>query len=173
MINVVETKIEGLKIIQPSTFNDNRGYFMESFNQTNFENHFGIINFMQDNESYSTKGVLRGMHYQEKPYEQTKLVRAVKGEIQDVVIDLRKNSKTHLKYESYILNEDNKKQLFIPKGFAHGFLVLSDYAIVNYKVDSIYKPSHEKHIMHNDSNIGIKWMLDTSMIKLSNKDKNS
>ena len=135
MINVINTKIKDVKIIEPNIHNDNRGIFLKHIIIRNFKK-IGKINFVQDNESKSSYGVLRGLHFQKKPYEQSKLVRVIKGEIQDVAVDLRKNSKTYLDYVSVILNDTNKKQLFIPKGFGHGYLVLSDEAIVTYKVDN-------------------------------------
>ena len=170
MINILDTDIEGLKLIEPKVFNDERGYFFESFNQKKFKKEIGNIVFVQDNESYSEYGVLRGLHYQKPPYEQSKLVRAIKGEIQDVAVDLRIESPTYLKYFSCILNEKNKKQLFIPKGFAHGFLVLSKYAIINYKVDNYYSSDHEKSIYFNDIKLSINWKIEDNKIKLSKKD---
>ena len=172
MINVIETNIKDLKIIEPSIFKDSRGYFYEVFNHEVFNDKVGKINFIQDNESKSSFGVLRGLHYQKEPYAQSKLVRVIKGEIQDVAIDLRKDSKTYLKYVSVLLNDKNKKQLFIPKGFAHGFLVLSKTATVSYKVDKPYKPEFESGIIFNHSKLNIKWNLDLNEIKLSNKDLN-
>ena len=172
MINVIETNIKDLKIIEPSIFKDSRGYFYEVFNHEVFNKKVGKINFIQDNESKSSFGVLRGLHYQKEPYAQSKLVRVIKGEIQDVAIDLRKDSKTYLKYVSVLLNDKNKKQFFIPKGFAHGFLVLSKTATVSYKVDKPYKPEFESGILFNHSKLNIKWNLDSNKIKLSNKDLN-
>jgi len=170
MINILDTDIEDLKLIEPRVFNDARGCFFESFNKKIFKKKIGNINFVQDNESYSKYGVLRGLHYQQYPYEQSKLVRVVKGEIQDVAVDLRKSSNTYLKYFSCLLNDENKRQLFIPKGFAHGFLVLSKYAIVNYKVDNYYSPEHEKILSYDDNDICIKWNLSVENIQLSKKD---
>ncbi len=172
MIEVVNTKLKGVKIISPNLFNDDRGYFFESYNQEIFDKKIGKINFVQDNESKSSFGVLRGLHFQRPPYEQSKLVRVIKGEIQDVVVDIRKDSDSYLKYVSIILNEKNKKQVFIPKGFAHGFLVLSDEAVVNYKVDNFYNLKSESGIAYDDLRINIKWELDLNMIKVSTKDKN-
>tara|TARA_Y100001970_G_C14249605_1_gene870806 strand:- start:3204 stop:3725 length:522 start_codon:yes stop_codon:yes gene_type:complete len=170
MINILDTDIEDLKLIEPRVFNDERGYFFESFNQKKFKKEIGNIVFVQDNESYSKYGVLRGLHYQKAPYEQSKLVRVIKGEIQDVAVDLRLESPTYLKHFSCILNEQNKKQLFIPKGFAHGFLVLSNYAIVNYKTDKHYHPDYETTILFNSKDLAIKWNLEFDKIKLSKKD---
>tara|TARA_Y100000591_G_C21244631_1_gene410655 strand:- start:9 stop:524 length:516 start_codon:yes stop_codon:yes gene_type:complete len=171
MINIIDTDIEDVKILKPNIFKDDRGYFFESFNQKEFYNLIHKIDFIQDNESKSSFGVLRGLHYQEKPYEQSKLVRVVHGKVQDVAVDIREDSKTYLNYVSVILSADNKKQIFIPKGFAHGFLVLSKEAVVCYKVDNIYKPNHEKVLKYNDDSIGIKWQLEYEQIKLSKKDK--
>ena len=170
MINILNTYIEDLKLIEPKVFNDDRGYFYESFNHKQFKKEIGNIVFVQDNESYSEYGVLRGLHYQKPPYEQSKLVRVIKGEIQDVAVDLRIESPTYLKYFSCILNEENKKQLFIPKGFAHGFLVLSKYAIVNYKVDQYYNPDCESNISFKNKDLAIKWNIKFDKIKLSKKD---
>ena len=149
MISVVDTNIKDVKIIEPKIYDDHRGYFFESYNQKEFYNKIGKINFVQDNESESAFGVLRGMHYQKPPFEQSKLVRVICGEIQDVVVDLRKDSPYYLKYVSVVLSDKNKRQLFIPKGFAHGFLVLSKKAIINYKVDNYYNLKSEKlfHLM--------------------------
>ena len=170
MISVVDTDIKDVKIIEPKIYSDERGYFLESYNQKEFYNKIGKINFVQDNESKSTFGILRGMHYQTPPFEQSKLVRVICGEIQDVAVDLRKNSPNYLKYVSVILSSKNKRQLFIPKGFAHGFLVLSKKAIVNYKVDNYYNIKSEKVIPFNDNTIKIKWSLNIKSIKLSKKD---
>ena len=170
MISVVDTDIKDVKIIEPKTYSDERGYFFESYNQKEFYNKIGKINFVQDNESKSTFGILRGMHYQKPPFEQSKLVRVICGEIQDIAVDLRKNSPNYLKYVSVILSSKNKRQLFIPKGFAHGFLVLSKKAIVTYKVDNYYNIKSEKVIPFNNNAIKIKWNLNIKSIKLSKKD---
>ncbi len=171
MIKIINTEISDVKIIEPKVHFDKRGYFIESFNQEEFNNEVGKIKFVQDNESDSSFGVLRGLHFQQAPFEQSKLIRVIKGEIQDVAVDIRENSPNYLKYVSVILNGKNKKQLFIPKGFAHGFLVLSKKAIVNYKVDSFYNKEFEKVIAFNDPKINIKWKLDLECIKISDKDK--
>jgi len=171
MIKIINTEIEEVKIIEPKIFNDNRGYFFESYNQKEFHDKIGSIKFLQDNESFSNHGVLRGLHFQKAPFEQSKLVKVVIGEIQDVVVDIRKKSPTYLKHISVILNDKNKKQLFIPKGFAHGFLVLSKIAIVNYKVDNFYNSDYESGIMFDDPSLNINWKLNSSEIILSNKDK--
>ena len=171
MINIINTSIEEVKIIEPKVYKDSRGLFFESFNQKDFFNKIGKINFIQDNESKSSFGILRGMHYQIPPFEQSKLVRVISGEIQDIAIDIRKNSPTYLKYVSVILNDTNRKQVFIPKGFAHGFLVLSEEAVINYKVDNYYNLQSEKTYLFNDKKINIEWRLDHKEIKLSKKDK--
>lgn len=162
--------MEGLSIIQPKIFEDSRGYFMESYKETFIEKNFSNIRFIQDNESRSARGVLRGLHFQKKPFEQTKLVRAVKGEILDVAVDLRPKSPTFGRYETFILTGTNKKQLLIPKGFAHGFLVLSEEAIVNYKVDQEYNPNAEYGIKYNDTSLKINWGLNSSDLIISKKD---
>ena len=171
MINVISTNINEIKIIEPTIHADERGYFLESFNQDQFYNKIGKINFIQDNESKSSFGVLRGLHFQKSPFEQSKLIRVIKGEIQDVIVDIRKDSDTYLKHVSIILNEKNKRQIFIPKGFAHGFLVLSDEAIVNYKVDNVYSLKSESGIAYDDVRLNIKWKLDSDKIKISKKDR--
>ncbi len=171
MIEVANTELEGVKIIKPKLFNDDRGYFFESFNQEIFDKKIGKINFVQDNESKSSFGVLRGLHYQKYPYQQSKLVRVIAGEIQDVIVDIRLESNTYLKHVSVILNDKNKKQVFIPKGFAHGFLVLSKEAIVNYKVDNIYNLKSESGIAYDDDRLNIEWQIDAKKIKISKKDK--
>ncbi len=166
-----KTKIEGVIIIEPKVFGDERGYFFESFNQKEFEENIGKINFIQDNESKSKKGVLRGLHFQKPPFEQAKLVRCIKGKILDVAVDIRKNSKTFGEHISIELSEENKKQLFIPRGFAHGFAVLSEDAIFAYKVDNIYKPDYESGIIWNDKDLNINWQLNENEVILSEKDK--
>ncbi len=168
-----ETKIKDLYIIEPTVFNDDRGYFMESYNENDFKNAGLNINlkFVQDNESMSKKGVLRGLHFQEQ-YSQDKLVRVIKGKIFDVAVDLRKDSPTYLQWEGVILSSQNKKQFYIPKGFAHGFLVLSDVAIFSYKCTDYYHPEYERGIIYNDPTIGVNWpLIDISDIILSEKDK--
>ena len=173
MIKVVDTKINGVKIIEPQIHLDSRGYFLETYNQNEFHKKIGKINFVQDNESKSSFGVLRGIHFQKEPFEQSKLIRVIKGEIQDIAVDLRKESSNYLNYVSVNLNEDNKKQLFIPKGFGHAFLVLSEEAIITYKVDEFYKPKYESSINFNDSRLNIKWKLEHDQIILSEKDKDT
>ena len=154
-----ETGIEGLYVLKPTVFEDNRGFFMESYNKKDFEE-IGIPNeFVQDNHSKSSKGVLRGLHFQ-KQYPQSKLVRVIKGEVYDVAVDLRKNSQTYGKYYGVILSEENKLQFFIPKGFAHGFLVLSVEAEFVYKCDDFYHPGDEGGLIWNDKTIHINWPLE-------------
>lgn len=163
--------IEGLCVITPSVHGDNRGYFMETYNQREM-NEAGIDTvFVQDNQSASTRGVLRGLHRQIN-FPQSKLVRVIKGTVYDVAVDLRENSPTYLKWHGIELSEENKKQFFIPKGFAHGFLVLSDYAEFCYKVDDFFHPNDEGGIAYNDPTIGVKWPIEDDMqIILSEKDK--
>lgn len=163
--------IEGLCVITPSVHGDNRGYFMETYNQREM-NEAGIDTvFVQDNQSASTRGVLRGLHRQIN-FPQSKLVRVIKGTVYDVAVDLRENSPTYLKWYGIELSEENKKQFFIPKGFAHGFLVLSDYAEFCYKVDDFFHPNDEGGIAYNDPTIGVKWPIGDDMrIILSEKDK--
>jgi len=170
--NILPTKFEDVKLFAIESFDDNRGSFKEIYNQE-IQSAIGEdINFVQDNESASSYGVLRGLHYQEFPYEQSKLIRVSFGEIQDVIVDLREGSKTYRKWESYTISSDNNRVLFVPKGFAHGFLVLSKHAIVNYKVDNYYNKDSECGINYNDSSLDIKWMLDESQIIINQKDLN-
>jgi dTDP-4-dehydrorhamnose 3,5-epimerase len=152
-----ETEIKDVWLIKPKVFNDSRGYFMESFKESEFEKYIPGIHFVQDNESCSTKGVLRGLHFQLEPYAQSKLVHVIRGEVLDIAVDIRKGSPTYGKYISVVLSEENKHQLFMPKGFAHGFLVLSEIAIFIYKVDNLYTPSHERSIRYNDPILNINW----------------
>lgn len=166
----VTTHIEDLFVIEPTIYEDNRGYFMESFRKDLFEKKFPQIIFCQDNESKSNYGVLRGLHYQLPPHAQTKLVKVIKGKVLDVAVDIREGSPSFGKYFSIELSENNKKQLLIPRGFAHGFLVLSDYAIFSYKVDNYYNPEFDRGIIFNDSHLKIDWHLKKSLIKLSEKD---
>ena len=170
-MEIIKTSIEGLVIIQPKVFEDERGYFMESFKESFIKENFPNIHFVQDNESKSSYGVLRGLHFQKPPYEQTKLVRVVEGEVLDIAVDLRKDSLTYGKWESFILSGDNKRQLMIPKGFAHGFLTLTTSAILNYKVDSYYNKESETGIIFDDKTLNINWILPKAKIQLSPKDK--
>lgn len=165
-----ETSIKGAWILTPKVFNDNRGYFFEAWKKSDFEAHVGKVDFIQDNESKSSYGVLRGLHYQKGEYSQAKLVRVIKGKVLDVAVDLRKSSPTFGKHVMVELSEDNKRQLFIPRGFAHGFLVLSPEAIFTYKVDNIYAPAHEASIRWNDPQIGINWPIDQKDVVTSPKD---
>lgn len=166
-----EQSIKGVWVIEPKVFTDERGYFMESYKREIFEQHIGKVEFLQDNESKSTKGVLRGMHYQTGEYSQAKLVRALQGRVLDVVVDIRKSSPTFGQYVAVELTEDNKKQLFVPRGFAHGFLVLSGTAVFSYKVDNVYSPAHDASILWNDPAIGIDWGVKEEELILSAKDK--
>ena len=165
-MKINKTFINDLLIIEPQLFKDERGFFYESYNKNNLD--INIV-FVQDNESKSYKGVIRGLHFQVPPFEQTKLVRCVRGNILDVALDLRTNSKTYGKSFSIELSSKNNKQLFIPKGFAHGFQVLSETAIVNYKVDNFYNPKSDSGIIWNDKDLSIDWNLDLKPI-LSDKD---
>jgi len=171
-MNLRKTKIKGLIILTPTIVKDKRGYFMESYNQEILNKLIGNIIFIQDNESKSKRGVLRGLHFQKPPYDQCKLVRCVKGKVLDVALDLRKNSETYGQYESTILSDKNKEQLFIPKGFAHGFIVLSESAIICYKVDNYYNHKYESGVLWNDSFLNINWIIDKNNIIVSEKDKN-
>ena len=166
----IKTAIEGVYIIQPKVFEDARGYFFEAFKNEEFVKNIGKIDFVQDNESKSSKGVLRGLHYQKGEFSQAKLVRVIKGSVLDVAVDLRKDSATFGQHVMVELSEDNKKQFFIPRGFAHGFLVLSDEAIFTYKVDNVYAPTHEASIRFDDPQLGIEWPMDASEILTSKKD---
>tara|TARA_Y100000766_G_C18778394_1_gene542002 strand:+ start:37 stop:588 length:552 start_codon:yes stop_codon:yes gene_type:complete len=171
-MKLIKTSIEGLIILKSTIVNDNRGYFLESYNKKNINSLLGNINFVQENESMSFKGVLRGLHFQKPPFAQAKLVKCLQGEILDVAVDLRKTSKTFCKHETCLLSQQNKKQIFIPKGFAHGFLVLSDFAVVSYKVDNYYNPKYESGILWNDRSLNINWNIDKDKLILSEKDKN-
>lgn len=166
-----EQEIKGVWVIEPKVFEDSRGYFMEVFKQNEFEEFVGKVDFVQDNESKSSYGVLRGLHYQKGEFSQAKLVRVIKGKVLDVAIDIRKSSPTFGKHVAVLLSEDNKKQLFIPRGFAHGFVVLSEEAIFTYKVDNVYAPQADAGIMYNDPTIGIEWPIKESEMLLSEKDK--
>ena len=168
----IETKIKDLYIIEPRVFGDDRGYFMESYNRNDFVAAGLDMTFVQDNESKSKKGVLRGLHFQTK-HTQGKLVRVTQGEVYDVAVDLRKDSLTYGMWEGVILSAENKRQFYVPEGFAHGFLVLSDEAVFNYKCTDFYAPEYDGGLLWNDSDIGIKWPLDKiEEILLSEKDKN-
>ena len=170
-MKVIKTKLEGVVIIEPQVFFDDRGYFFESFSQQRFKEQVAPITFVQDNESKSSYGVLRGLHFQKPPFAQSKLVRVVKGKVLDVAVDLRKGSPTFGQYESVVLSEENKRQFFIPQGFAHGFAVLSEEAIFQYKCDNYYAPQSEGSVRWNDPTIAIDWQLPEKDIILSAKDE--
>ncbi|MFT4221624.1 dTDP-4-dehydrorhamnose 3,5-epimerase [Dysgonomonas sp.] len=166
-----EQKIKGVWVIEPKVFTDTRGYFMETYKRELFEQHIGKVEFIQDNESRSTKGVLRGLHFQTGEYSQAKLVRVIKGQVLDVAVDLRRSSSTYGQHIAIELSEENKKQLFIPRDFAHGFLVLNEDAIFSYKVDNVYSPKHEKTILWNDPTLDINWGMEYNEIILTEKDR--
>jgi dTDP-4-dehydrorhamnose 3,5-epimerase len=172
-MNFIQSTLQGVWIIEPKVFADARGYFMETYRQTLFDQHVGTVSFVQDNESKSTHGVLRGLHYQLPPFAQSKLVRVISGEVFDVAVDIRKGSPTFGQHVAVTLTAENKRQLFIPRGFAHGFLVLSSEAIFTYKVDNAYAPQHERSIHFDDPQLGIEWGIDPSLLLLSEKDKNN
>lgn len=169
-MNVIKTDIEGVVIIEPRIFEDARGYFFESFSQREFEEKVGKIVFVQDNESKSSYGVMRGLHFQRPPFTQSKLVRCVKGAVLDVAVDLRKGSPTYGKHVAVELTEDNHRQFFIPQGFAHGFAVLSDEAVFQYKCDNFYAPQADGGISILDESLGIDWKIPTDKAILSEKD---
>lgn len=170
-MNIIETKLQGLLIIDPKVFGDERGYFFESYNQKVFEEAGLDLHFMQDNESKSSKGVLRGLHYQAPPFEQGKLVRVVKGSVMDVSVDIRKDSPTYGKWEAFELSEANKRMLWIPPGFAHGFVTLEDETIFIYKCTKVYKRDSERAILWNDPDLAIDWGIDKPLV--SDKDMNA
>ncbi|MBR1652466.1 MAG: dTDP-4-dehydrorhamnose 3,5-epimerase [Alloprevotella sp.] len=172
-MNYIPTEIEGVWIVEPRVFQDARGYFMETWREEDFNRGVGHeVRFVQDNESRSTRGVLRGLHYQRGAASQAKLVRVLQGEVYDVAVDLRRESKTFGKYVGVVLSGENKRQLFIPRGFAHGFLVLSETATFAYKVDNRYAPEAEASIRYDDPAVGIDWPLKDGLL-LSEKDKNN
>jgi dTDP-4-dehydrorhamnose 3,5-epimerase len=166
----IKTHILDVYIIEPSVFGDARGYFLESFNLEKFKENIYPIKFVQDNESKSSKGVLRGLHFQKPPYDQAKLVRCIEGRVMDVAVDIRKGSPTYGKHVAIELSGENKRQLFVPRGFAHGFLVLSNSAIVSYKVDSSYAPTYDAGIRWDDSILNIQWGVSESEVIVSEKD---
>ena len=169
-MKIIKTNLKDLVVIQPQAFEDERGYFMESFKNSFFDNNFPEIEFVQENESQSKKNVLRGLHFQIPPFEQAKLVRVSYGEVLDVAVDLRKSSQTYGEYFSLILSSDNKKQMLIPRGFAHGFLVLSEVAVFSYKVDNEYSKEHECGLIWNDSILNIDWHTSKDKFLISKKD---
>ncbi|MDT8418623.1 MAG: dTDP-4-dehydrorhamnose 3,5-epimerase [Lutibacter sp.] len=171
-MNFSKTKIPDVILCEPTIFKDERGYFFESFNQKVFEKHLGkTIYFCQDNEAKSTKGVLRGLHYQLPPYAQSKLVRVISGKVLDIAVDIRRSSATFGKYVAIELSGENKHQLFVPAGFAHGYVVLSDEAVFSYKVDKYYHKASEKGIIFNDAALQIDWKLPLNELIISEKDK--
>lgn len=167
-----KTSIDGVYVIEPRVFNDARGYFFETWKKSEFEANIGPVEFVQDNESKSSFGVLRGLHYQKGEFSQAKLVRVIKGKVLDVAVDIRKSSPTFGKYVMVELSDENKRQFFIPRGFAHGFLVLSDEAIFTYKVDNAYAPQADAGIRWNDPDINIQWPIDPAQVQTSEKDLN-
>ena len=169
-MNVIKTDIEGVVIIEPKVFGDHRGYFFESFSERNFNAQVREVRFVQDNESRSSYGVLRGLHFQKPPYVQSKLVRVVKGAVLDVAVDIRKGSPTFGKHVAVELSEDNHRQFFIPRGFAHGFVVLTEDVIFQYKCDNFYSPQSEGAIAWDDPDLGIDWKVPVDRIVLSAKD---
>ena len=171
MINVIKTDIEGVVIIEPKVFGDERGYFMETWSQRDFDAQVRPIQFVQDNESKSRYGVLRGLHFQKGEHAQSKLVRVIKGRVLDVAVDIRKGSPTFGKHVKVELTGDNHRQIFIPRGFAHGFVVLGDEAVFQYKCDNLYAPQSEGAIAWNDPALGIDWQIPAGDVILSEKDK--
>jgi dTDP-4-dehydrorhamnose 3,5-epimerase len=171
-MNFIPTKLQGCYIIEPKIIQDERGYFMESFNEKTFQNGVGqVVHFVQDNQSFSTKGVLRGLHYQTGEHAQAKLVRVLQGEVLDVAVDIRPDSPTFGQYEAVLLSDENKKQFFVPRGFAHGFLVLSETATFFYKCDNFYNKESEGGIAFNDKTINIDWQFSLEDLIISEKDK--
>lgn len=169
-MTIEKTTIQDLVIINPTVFNDERGYFFEVYNQAKFQENGIMYNFIQDNQSFSTKGVIRGLHLQINPFAQAKLVRVLQGEILDVAVDLRKNSPTYGQHFSVVLSADNKKQLMVPHGFAHGFSVLSETASVLYKVDQLYHKDSERGIRYDDPTLAIDWQVNPADVIVSEKD---
>lgn len=170
-MNFISTKLEGCFIIEPKVIEDERGYFMESFNENTFQKGTGkAIHFVQDNQSFSSKGVLRGLHYQTGNHAQAKLVRVLEGKVLDVAVDIRPDSKTFGEYVSVVLSEENKTQFFIPRGFAHGFLVLSDTATFFYKCDNFYNKESEGGLIYNDNSVNIDWQFPLENLIISEKD---
>lgn len=169
-MEVIKTDIEGVVIIEPRIFKDARGYFFESYSKKEFDEKVRPVDFVQDNESMSTKGVMRGLHFQRPPYTQSKLVRCVKGRVLDVAVDIRKGSPTYGKHVAVELSEDNHRQFFVPRGFAHGFAVLSDVAVFQYKCDNFYRPEADGGISIADESLDIDWQIAPSNAVLSEKD---
>lgn len=169
-MKVIKTNIDGVLIIEPTVFGDSRGYFFESFSKREFEEKVRKINFVQDNESMSSYGVMRGLHFQRPPFAQSKLVRCVKGKVLDVAVDIRKGSPTYGQHVAVELTEDNHRQFFVPRGFAHGFAVLSETAIFQYKCDNFYAPQADGGISIQDDTLGIDWQIPMDKAILSDKD---
>jgi dTDP-4-dehydrorhamnose 3,5-epimerase len=165
-----KTNIEGIVIIEPKVFGDDRGYFLETYNEKEFEESIGKISFVQDNESKSSKGVLRGLHFQKPPFAQAKLVRCLEGKVLDVAVDIREGSNTYGQHVAVELSGENKRQLFVPRGFAHGFLVISDTATFSYKVDNRYAPEFDAGMRWDDTKLNIKWGMNESEVLVSEKD---
>jgi len=171
-MQATETILKNCYILEPTVFGDERGYFFESYNKNRFENLIGqSVKFIQDNEAFSKKGALRGLHFQEGKFAQAKLVRVTQGTVIDVAVDLRPNSPTFLKHVTIELSSENKKQLFVPRGFAHGYIVLSDTAVFNYKCDNVYNKASENGIIYNDKDLNIDWKLEAQQFIISEKDK--
>ena len=171
-MKIIRTELDGCLIIENTVFNDNRGYFFESFSERDFKREVADVDFVQDNESKSSYGVVRGLHFQKPPYAQAKLVRVIKGRVLDVAVDLRKGSPTYGKYEAVELSEDNHRQFFIPRGFAHGFCVLSDEVIFQYKCDNFYAPQREGAVRWDDADLAVDWKIPAEDVILSDKDRN-
>ncbi len=171
-MNIIRTDVDGVLIVEPKVFGDSRGYFMEVFSERDFRAATGLdVHFVQDNESMSSKGVLRGLHFQKAPYSQSKLVRVVSGSVQDVAVDLRAGSPTFGKYVSVVLSGENRRMFYIPEGFAHGFLVLEDNTVFQYKCGAFYEPSSEGSVRWDDPDIGVEWMRTEGELLLSDKDR--
>jgi len=170
-MNFIKTEIPEVIIVEPKVFEDSRGYFFESFNQKEFEANIGKVEFVQDNESKSSYGTIRGLHYQLPPFNQQKLVRVIEGAVLDVAVDIRKNSPTFGRHVAVEVSAENKRQLWVPKGFAHGFSVLSETAIFSYKVDNYYAPEYDRGVLWNDPEIAIDWGVDLEKTQLSGKDE--
>lgn len=171
-MKIIKTDFDGLFLLKANIFEDSRGYFYESFNKESYNDHIENVEFVQDNESISAKGVIRGLHFQNQPFSQSKLLRVVTGSILDVAVDLRNYSNTFGKYFSIKIHHSDKIQIYIPRGFAHGFIALEDNTIVNYKVDNFYSPNHENGINPFDKSLNIDWIIEKSDIKISEKDSN-
>lgn len=169
-MNVLKTDIEGVLIVEPTVFGDNRGYFFESFSQREFDEKVGPVRFVQDNESMSRYGVMRGLHFQRPPYAQSKLIRCVQGAVVDVAVDIRRGSPTYGRHVAVELTADNHRQLFVPKGFAHGFAVLSDMAVCQYKCDEFFHPDADDGISILDASLGVDWQIPADKVILSDKD---